>query len=196
MHGLANRSLQCFVRDTYGAEVWEAVVKDAGLPLSNFESVLLYEDDLTDRALMSIGRVLNKPRVVLLEDLGTYLATHKTAEAVRRLLRFSGSSYYEFLLALDDIGDRARLAIPDLALPQMELVETSGNAFLLTIRFPLRDIGHVLIGILRAMADDFGALVVLDHEGSNDEVETVRITLLDHSFSAGRSFALTMPASA
>lgn len=31
MHGLINRSIQCFVQDTYGAELWADVAADAGL---------------------------------------------------------------------------------------------------------------------------------------------------------------------
>jgi hypothetical protein len=50
-----------------------------------------------------------------------------------------------------------------------------------------------LIGIVRAMADDYGALALFDLSVSPIEggvKETLRIDLLSESFSEGRSFTL------
>ena len=47
MHGLINRSLQCFVQDTYGHEMWAKVAQAAQLDSPDFESVLQYEDAIT-----------------------------------------------------------------------------------------------------------------------------------------------------
>ncbi len=47
-----------------------------------------------------------------------------------------------------------------------------------------------MVGILRAMADDYGALVTLDHRGLRQEREEIEITLVEAAFAEGRSFAL------
>lgn len=190
MHGLINRSLQCFVQDTYGNEIWVKIADRAGLESTNFEPVLQYEDDVTDRVIAAATAALNKPRQTMLEDLGTYLASHPTVEAVRRLLRFSGATFPEFLTALEDIKDRARLALPDLELPNLQLTQEDQTTFMLQVRWVQSDVGHVVMGILRAMADDYGALVMLDHEGVVNGVERIRISLLDSEFSEGRDFSL------
>lgn len=191
MHGLINRSLQCFVQDTYGHETWEKIADRARMETPDFESVLMYDDALTDRVIAEASGVLDKPRQTMLEDLGTYIASNPTVEAVRRLLRFSGDSYYEFLTALEDIKDRARMALPDLELPTLELTQEDPITFLLSVRWILSDAGHVIMGILRAMADDYGALVLLDHEGTRDGTELIRISLLDSDFAQGRDFSLS-----
>jgi hypothetical protein len=46
------------------------------------------------------------------------------------------------------------------------------------------------VGLLRAMADDYGALVVIDHAGPAPGGERVSIQLLDHQFATGRRFTL------
>ena len=51
-----------------------------------------------------------------------------------------------------------------------------------------RDI--LLVGVLRAMADDYGALVLLDHAEGPGGRETVRIHLLAADFAEGRRFDL------
>jgi len=190
MHGLVNRSIQCFVTDTYGVDVWARIAASAGLPDGGFEAVLTYDDALTDRTLDAASRALDKCPREMLEDLGTYLASNPTVEAVRRLLRFSGTTYVEFLLSLEDLRGRARLALPDLDMPDLEVCQDTPGSFVLTARWVRPDVGHVLVGVLRAMADDYGALVLLEHEGETDGAARIRISLLDTDFAMGRDFSL------
>ena len=72
--------------------------------------------------LDAAARYLDKPRLVALEDIGTYLASHLNVEALRRLLRFGGAHFVDFLYSLDDLHDLARLAVDDLELPTVTLV--------------------------------------------------------------------------
>lgn len=48
MHGLINRGLQSFVLRIYGSDVWEDVCADAGLGFNDFETMLTYDDILTE----------------------------------------------------------------------------------------------------------------------------------------------------
>lgn len=190
MHGLINRAIQCFVRDTYSNEVWLDVTRRAGLEFSSFEPMLSYEAELTDQVLATIADVLKKTREELLEDVGTYLVSHPNVEALRRLLRFGGVDFVDFLHSMDELPDRAKLAVDDLDLPAMELREHSQERFSLTCFNSPDGYGHAMMGILRAMADDYGALVFLEHRGSGDGREIVEITLVENAFAEGRHFDL------
>ena len=190
MHGLINRSIQCFLRDTYGVETWDEIASGAGLDFDNFEALLVYEDAVTHRVLQSASARLDKPVASLMEDLGTYLISNAGFGGLRRLLRFGGISFVEFLHSLDDLHDRVRLALPELVLPTLEVRDNTATSFTLACSFDHAGFGHVLVGILRAMADDYGALVLLDHLGNNAGVEVIEIEVLDVGFAQGRSFAL------
>jgi hypothetical protein len=190
MHGLINRSIQSFLRDTYGQELWRRVARDARLGFENFEAMLAYDDALTDAVLNAAARALDRPREALLEDLGTYLVSHPNLEPLRRLLRFGGVSFVDFLHSLDDLPERGRLAVPDLELPRFELHPLSAQQFLLRCTAPRPGFGHVMVGVLRAMADDYGALAMLDYTGRDGRVETITIDLLETRFAAGRPFSL------
>ena len=48
----------------------------------------------------------------------------------------------------------------------------------------------MLMGLLRAMADDYGALVLLDYQGGGQGIESISITLIESSHSDGRAFEL------
>lgn len=191
MHGLINWSIQCFVRDTYGDSAWSGALATADIEFTNFEALMHYEDALTYQVVDAACVQIGKPQDAFLEDLGTYLCTHPKLEAVRRLLRFGGETFPEFLCSLDDLADRTHLAVPDLEMPRLSLRSTSpGNVSLrCTSKYPF--FGHVMVGILRAMADDYGMLVLLEYQGRNETEDMIAIQMLEAGFSQGREFTLT-----
>ena len=192
MPGLVNRAIQSFLRDTYGAELWLRVTQDARLGFTSFETMQTYPDAMTEAVLGAAARRLARPREVILEDLGNYLVSHPNLEALRRLLRFGGVTFADFLQSLDDLPGRARMAVPELDMPQLDLAALSDRQFRLTCCSPWPGYGHVMVGILRAMADDYGALAVLEHAGSAADEETITIDLLEPRFAVGRPFPLTI----
>lgn len=190
MHGLINRAIQSFVCNTYGPQRWQQVTEAAGLDFTNFEAMLIYDDDQTSRVVAALCAQLGRDPSEVLEDLGTYLVSHPEVEGLRRLLRFGGVTYVDFLHSLDDLPDRARLAVSDLHLPAMELREHADGHFTLTCRPGLPGFGWMMMGLLRAMADDYGALVTLEHHSGPDGAEVISITLVEPAFAEGREFDL------
>ncbi|MFA3917606.1 heme NO-binding domain-containing protein [Ruegeria hyattellae] len=190
MHGLINRAIQSFVCHSFGRECWLRVTEAAELGFVEFEPMLVYENNCTDKLLVEIVRDLGRNRRDLLEDLGTYLVSNPNTESLRRLLRFGGVTYVEFLHSLDDLPDRARMAVSDLTLPGLELREYALGHYTLTCQPGLPGYADVMTGVLRAMADDYGALAILDHKGVTGNAEIIEITLIESSFAEGRSFEL------
>jgi hypothetical protein len=190
MHGMVNRALQGFVRATYGPDIWAEVRGQAGLPFADFEAMQDYPDAMTLACFEAAVTVLHKHPNTLLEDIGTWLVTDPALEPLRRLMRFSGASFPDFLHSLEELGDRGRLAVPDLDLPQITLTRLEPAHYLIRARWSLPGIAPILAGCLRAMADDYGALVVLRLGGIADGAESLHVHLLDASFTAGRSFDL------
>ena len=190
MHGLINRSLQCFLRDTYGPQAWGAISRDAGLGFDSFEAMLAYDATLTEDVIRAAMRHLDRPRETMLEDLGTYLVSHPNVEALRRLLRFGGVTFVDFLHSLEDLPGRGRMAVPDLDLPNLTLVGDGDDQFRLSCSNSVNGIGFVMLGLLRAMADDYGTLVLLEHQGFSNQAEMISIQILEESFAVGRRFDL------
>ncbi|MGA9410028.1 MAG: heme NO-binding domain-containing protein [Roseobacter sp.] len=190
MHGLINRGIQRFVTDSYGATKWCAVMRNAGLDFTDFEAMWIYDDAVTPAVLASVCDVLDRPFEELMEDIGTFLVSHTSVEALRRLLRFGGVTFIDFLYSLDDLPDRARLAVSDLVLPRLELVERNTEEYSLRCYSGEAGWGHLFMGVLRAMADDYGALALLDHKGSEGGCEIVEIRLLEMGFALDKGFEL------
>ncbi|OWU82897.1 heme NO-binding protein [Oceanicola sp. 22II-s10i] len=190
MHGLIIQALQRFIVDTYGAGPWAAACRAMGLAGTEFEPMIVYDPALTDGLVDALSTGLSRPRPALLEDLGTYLVSTPKSAGFRRLLRFLGAGFEDFLHALDDLPDRARLAIPDMRLPVLALRSEGAGCYLLSCRSHLPGAGHVLVGVLRAMADDYGALATLDHRGETGGAEQVAVQVHVSRFAEARTFDL------
>ncbi|MCC5999713.1 MAG: heme NO-binding domain-containing protein [Pararhodobacter sp.] len=208
MHGLINKAIQSFLVDTYGHEAWEQIRQQAGLAsvlgAHGFEAMQTYDPRLTDAMIDSAVRALDRPRPSLLEDLGTYLVSNPRLAGLRRLLRFGGVSFTDFLHSLEELPGRTRLAVPELTLPDLITEETGPGCFNLTCRSCPPGFGHVMLGVLRALADDYGALTVAEHAGAtclppHDRArrreqglvdECIMIEVHDPAFHAGRRFDL------
>ncbi|KPQ08177.1 MAG: Heme NO binding [Rhodobacteraceae bacterium HLUCCA12] len=211
MHGLIGKAVQSFLSDTYGAAFWDTIALRSGLTLHlgphGFEAMEIYDRALVDAVMNAASRDLATTCDSLLEDLGTYLISNARMDPLRRLLRFGGVSFTDFLHSLDDLQGRTRLAVPELALPELTIDEAGAGRFILTCHCCSPGFGHVMVGILRALADDYGALVVLEHLGRQArpaagarrtdaaQDECIAIDLHDPAYHAGRRFDLAVPES-
>ena len=109
MHGLINQAIERFARATYGNGFWERVCRRRNLPVLTFEAMQSYDPEVTEALLDGMAQVLGKPRGEVLEDIGTFLVSSPSTGALRRLLRFGGTGFVDFLLSLDDLPARVRL---------------------------------------------------------------------------------------
>lgn len=182
------------MRGTYGDEFWSNVVHDLKLGFSHFEPMFRYEPKLTENIVDRAAGRLGKTRDALLEDFGTFLIVDKRSDRVRRLLRFGGVTFTEFLHSLEDLPGRARLAVPEIDMPEIELDELPDGQFVLSVCHSIPGFGHVILGSLRALADDYGTLALLEHDGRDGETETISVQLLDVAYAEGRRFDLAVGA--
>lgn len=191
MNGLVNRAIQNFLRDGWGAAAWADAARAAGAPPAGFEPLMDYDPGLTTRLVAAAAARLDRGQDCLLEDLGTWLVSHPSRAGVLRLLRFGGPDFREFLQSLDELPARARLALPDLRLPPLRLIAEGAGVYSLVIGAGFPGAGAVALGLLRAMADDYGALAVIEGgDAAPDGSGRLVIRLLDEDFAEGRAFAL------
>ena len=126
----------------------------------------------------------------MLEDIGTYLVAHSKTEALRRLLRFGGNTFIEFLHSLEDLQSRIHLAVPALEFPALEVEDVNNQNFLISVIGPNPEFAPVLAGVLRALADDYGALVLIEPGNRVDGGMQLMISVTEAQFTVGRQFEL------
>jgi hypothetical protein len=189
MDALLLRSLQSYVIDTFGNARWQTVCRRAELSVPAFEPMLRYEPGTADRVALVAAEVLGRSADAIWEDVGIHLVTHPEREGIRRLLRFGGVSYADFLHSLEELPGRARLALPDLEVPEVTLDALGEDRFELRCQSHLRATQRVLRGLLMAMADDYGALCLIEAGADGCTL----ISVLDRRHATARKFDLAMP---
>lgn len=186
MHGLVNRSIEEYLRAAGGESLWSAVAEACAIDPRGFQAIRHYPDALTHAMLAEGAARLDHSEDEFLEDMGAWLAQ---VEPLRRLLRFSGTSYADFLAGLEQLPGRFEMVVPSFGLPSIS-VESDADGSGLTIRIGDRRIGwsRLLAGLLRRMADDYGALALI-----SDEQGRVRVQVPEHGFAEGRRFDIGRP---
>ena len=191
MDCLMCRALEAFVRDLHGADAWQAALSAVGLAGPAGGPVRGYADtDAPGLARAAAQRAGQRPEE-LAGDLGCWLVSHPTTQSIRRLLRFGGQDFAEFLATLEELPGRVALAVPMLRLPAMEVCFAEDGGISIDVAGGVDLFAPVIEGVIRAMADDYGALVFVDRDQA-DPAGPARLTvrLHDAAFAEARLFRL------
>lgn len=183
MHGLIIRAIELFLRSRHGDAVWACVCAATGLDRRGTQIMRNYKPELVQRMILSASTVLRIERDELLEDIGGWIPR---LESVRYIMRFSGSSFEDFVLSLDDMYDRARIVLPGLELPKIATQMVAPQHYNVGITSDLQEWYPVLAGLLRGMSDDYGVLAIVDRGATHIDVH-----IADDRFAEGSQFSFT-----
>ncbi|WP_170125378.1 heme NO-binding domain-containing protein [Jannaschia seohaensis] len=189
------KSLEAFLISSHGPDLWERVRRMAGLREPCFETMRCYDDAVFARVLTAAATLLDQPETGVMEDVGTFICTHPPLEAVRRLFRFCGETFRDFLYSLDEIDARARMALPDLTLPSFSLHPVGEDRYEVRSHWSHPGASGVLTGVLRVLASEYGALVLIDEGERWPEdggwSESISVRLFEEHFHEPTAFALS-----
>lgn len=182
MNGLINRSFELFIRDSHGERIWDRLARQARVDPRGFFLLQRSADDITQALVTEASKILGKPADELAEDLGGWLTRR---EPIRRLLRFSGRDYPEFIEAVSEFPGRALMVIDSLQVPDIHVTAHSAAGYEVRIDSDSAFLTMMLAGVLRGMADDYGALAVIQINGP-----VLRVDIALSEYCVTRPFAL------
>lgn len=182
MHGLINRSFELFLRDCYGDRTWERVARQSKVDPRGFFLLQKTSEKVSDTMVAASATILKKAQGELVEDLGGWLTQR---EPIRRLLRFSGRDFSEFVESLGEFPRRAQMVIQSLKVPRIVVTMQTEQSYEVAIEGSGEIWPMLLAGVLRGMADDYGALAVITVQGRD-----LRVDIAMTEFSSMRPFAL------
>ena len=194
MHGLMCKAVEGFVKDQHGPAAWAEVRARTGLTIEGFEALRVYDLALAQGVIDATAVVLDRESAALFEDIGHWVCTHPPLEPVRRLIRFTGKTFVNFLYALDEMHDRACMAVPGIDLPRYSLSKDGSGDFEIASTWPAPGGAALLTGMLRAMADDYGTLALIEAgearfvEGTWHE--RIHVRVVEQAFHEPREFTL------
>lgn len=187
MHGLFNKAFQAFIESVYGRQCWIEIIDRSGTNTPDFEPMMTYDFAVSEAVISACEHRLKRPREAILEDLGSYLVSNPEIDIVRRLLRFSGATYTDFIHALDELPGRARMALDDIVLPHIYVTEITDGFFAIKSAHSIPWANNIIAGVLRGMADDYGALATVEIVQNEGEAQ-VEVLIHDANFAVGKAF--------
>jgi len=190
MLGVVNKAIEHFIRATYGDRVWHDAAEHALVSDHDIEPMLMYSDEITYHLIDGLIQTTGKPRQDVLDDLRTFLVTPPHGRMVRRLLRFGGATFDDFLISMGDLNDRVALALPDLDLPTISVDLCVTDRAVITVENRIHGFANVLQGLLRAMADDYGTLVFIDIGECDEKTSQIVVILSEQNIAQGAEFNL------
>ncbi|MDS9468182.1 heme NO-binding domain-containing protein [Paracoccus sp. MBLB3053] len=183
MNGLIIRSIEQFLRTSYGDAFWQEVAKRTAIDPHGVLSINSPSSHLARRLVLAAAALLRKCPSEILEDLGGWMVR---LEPIRRLLRFRGPDFAEFIKSLDELPARAAMVLPDFDPPDIIVRAIGPDEFEIESRKLPPGWIWVLAGVIRGMADDHGTLSLIEVAKENI---VVRVVLMDHG--VARPFALS-----
>ncbi|MEM0977518.1 MAG: heme NO-binding domain-containing protein [Pseudomonadota bacterium] len=163
MLGLVNRGLESFVRDLHGETAWHEIRSRVPNAPEKFEALLQYPWAVTAGLIAGVAEYSNVSEDEILEDLGTYAVTDLWDSKLRRIFLFCGGCFDEFLHGLGDLFRALEDTHSAFVAKSWTLKSEGSGIYFLVYSGSLNGLGPVVSGILRSLADQYGALATLTH---------------------------------
>lgn len=117
MYGLVNAAVQELVESQFGKDKWEQIREKAGVPVSSFNRMDGYPDDLTYKMVGAASEVLGIPPDDVMKAFGEFWVLYTGKEGYGHLFDIAGDSLKDFLFNLDNLHTRVGQSFPKLKPP-------------------------------------------------------------------------------
>lgn len=123
-----------------------------------------------DRVSKATGKTLEE----IIYDAGLWITRQ---ESIRRLLRFCGRDFEEFLQSVQELPGRVNLIYSSEILLDLRLsVERKDDNYIIHVSNTGAMIAHLVGGVIQGMADDYGTLAVVDVDCKRIEINVASLT--------------------
>ena len=168
MLGLINQPLVEFVRELHG----EAAVRDLRRSVEGgqdrFEIFLEYPSSTTEVLLNFVAKLRGLDRDFVLDDLGTFAMTKLWGSALRDLALNSGADFEDFLRNLPHFLKAISFLDERWAAKNVHVRYRPDCQFDIICEGASAHLAPLFQGMLRAIADEFEALVLIERFSQND----------------------------
>ena len=95
MHGMIHRSIQTYLTDTFGRDIWLRIARNSRTGVTNYESMLRYPDQMAGMVLEAASEQLRRSRAMIFGGSG-HTSDLESAKkpASGGLLRFGGANVF------------------------------------------------------------------------------------------------------
>ena len=163
MYGLINSALQGMIKDKFGDEKGEEVLKTSGVPEDSFLTMRTYDDAITYQLVGAASEVLGAPLEACLEMFGVYWVQEVAAKSYGSLMDASGDTMVEFLGNMNALHDRITGTFIDYVPPEFRVESLGDGRHRIHYVSTREGLVPFVDGLLKGLAERFGTEIeVLD----------------------------------
>ncbi|MEM9717448.1 MAG: diguanylate cyclase [Pseudomonadota bacterium] len=181
--GLINRGLKGFVETYHDAETWRKLVSGQSAIPEDFEALADYPLEVTVRLVAEISTLRDASEADVYEDLGTFLVSTHWDARLRLVFMSCADDFVKFLQRLDVVWVALNAVDAAFPLNSWEISSTRAGAFRLSGPTLFPGFPSLCVGMLRSLADEFGAYVIIDQKPYLSHVFDFDIEVFDSGHS-------------
>ena len=172
MYGMINKSIEALITSRYGPAVWEKILDEAGIGRPDYVLMRSYDDDETYKIVGAATIILGVPAEDILEAFGEYWVSYAEV-GYGELLRFTGENFLDFVMHLDEMHARIKLAFPELRPPSFSTIPNQDGSMWIHYRSERPGLQPVVRGVLNGLAKRMGITLVITQSEDPDDGHAV-----------------------
>lgn len=175
MYGIVNKAIEDLIKENFGEDKWEAVLKHSNIDIDFFIGNEAYDDDITFKLAISASEVLGIPLQDVLIAFGEWWVLRTGKEKYRGLIEAGGSSLKEFLKNLPIFHNRVALIYPKLTPPEFKVDEVDATTIDVHYFSKRQGLQEFVRGLLQGLGKLYSVAVKIDlletrNHGADHEV--------------------------
>ena len=205
MYGMLLESVQYYIQQEYGKEIWEQVCQVTEISACVFVTHQLYNDALMPRIAQTCSEVIGgKTPDQYMEYFGECFVRFFSIYGHEKLLKLYCKEFRDFMAKIDNLHEHFRFVFPQLRSPSFRCEEETSDGLTLHYRSHRFGYEHYVIGQIKECARRYFKLDVnmkIVHKPSKDSMGDLRKchivfrVIFDNSYSmkdpVGHSHILT-----
>ncbi|XP_043114731.1 guanylate cyclase soluble subunit beta-2-like isoform X2 [Puntigrus tetrazona] len=154
MYGFINTCLKSLVIDRFGEETWDRL-RDAARVQDTFMTYEVYTDNITMQLVTEACKMLGLEQSAVLGQFGEYFFEFCKRAGYDHMLRTLGGNLFDFMENLDALHGYLSLSYKEMNAPSFRVEKNNDGTLLLHYYSDRRGLGHIVPGIIGAVAKDF-----------------------------------------
>ncbi|KAH1027948.1 hypothetical protein HUJ05_001365 [Dendroctonus ponderosae] len=186
MYGMLLESVQYFVQQEYGDEIWQKALVMAECKYAVFNTHQVYPDHIMSNIASALAKLTSKSYDSFMNFFGHCFVRFFSNYGYDATIKATGRNFTDFLESVDNIHSQFRLSYPKMKSPSMYLTKVDRNGCILVYRSKRMGFTHYLMGQLDQIATEIYNLElecqVLSTETGEVDGKTIVIVTLRLNF--------------
>lgn len=156
MYGMLLESIQHYVQEQYGEDVWSRILEHAGIRNMVFTTHNVYKDEIMLNLAHSCSCILEDMSIdECMHFFGACFVNFCVHYGYDKILRVAGRCYRDFLHGIDNLHEMIRFSYPKLQSPSFIVESEDAKGCILAYRSKRFGFKHYVIGQLQQCANKF-----------------------------------------